>query len=138
MGLRGMQIEENAKRLSENLSGMRKQLDTFGEYFEKIGTHLKNAQQSYTEADKRFDKASTPSITCLAAATPRSLLSKTPRTPWRCRPPPPKNQADFLASGGGSARVSWVSSRAGCAASPLLSRLSRVLEALSKRLSASV
>jgi len=58
MGLRGMQIEENAKRLSENLSGMRKQLDTFGEYFEKIGTHLKNAQQSYTEADKRFDKAS--------------------------------------------------------------------------------
>jgi len=58
MGLRGMQIEENAKRLSENLSGMRKQLDTFSEYFEKIGTHLKNAQQSYTEADKRFDKAS--------------------------------------------------------------------------------
>ena len=58
MGLRGMQIEENAKRLSENLSGMRKQLDTFGEYFEKIGTHLKNAQQSYTEADKRLDKAS--------------------------------------------------------------------------------
>jgi len=58
MGLRGMQIEENAKRLADNLSGMRKQLDTFSEYFEKIGTHLKNAQQSYTEADKRFDKAS--------------------------------------------------------------------------------
>jgi len=58
MGLRGMQIEENAKRLAENLSGMRKQLDAFGEYFEKIGTHLKNAQQNYTEADKRFDKAS--------------------------------------------------------------------------------
>ena len=58
MGLRGMQIEENAKRLSDNLSGMRKQLDTFSEYFEKVGTHLKNAQQSYTEADKRFDKAS--------------------------------------------------------------------------------
>ena len=58
MGLRGMQIEENAKRLAENLSGMRKQLDAFGEYFEKIGTHLKNAQQNYTEADKRLDKAS--------------------------------------------------------------------------------
>jgi DNA recombination protein RmuC len=57
MGLRGMQIEENAKRLSDNLTGMRKQLDTFSEYFEKIGTHLKNAQQSYTEADKRFDTA---------------------------------------------------------------------------------
>src|SRR5580765_2470945 len=58
MGLRGMQIEENAKRLSDNLSGMRRQLDTFSQYFEKVGTHLKNAQQCYTEADKRFDKAS--------------------------------------------------------------------------------
>jgi DNA recombination protein RmuC len=58
MGLRGMQIEENAKRLGANLSGMRKQLDTFSEHFDKLGTHLKNAQQSYTEADKRFDKAS--------------------------------------------------------------------------------
>jgi DNA recombination protein RmuC len=58
MGLRGMQIEENAKRLSANLAGMRKQLDTFSESFDKIGTHLKNAQQMYTEADKRLDKAS--------------------------------------------------------------------------------
>jgi DNA recombination protein RmuC len=58
MGLRGMQIEENAKRLSANLAGMRRQLDTFSESFDKVGTHLKNAQMSYSEADKRFDKAS--------------------------------------------------------------------------------
>jgi DNA recombination protein RmuC len=58
MGLRGMQIEENAKRLSANLMGMRKQLDTFSDSFDKIGTHLKNAQLSYAEADKRLDKAS--------------------------------------------------------------------------------
>jgi DNA anti-recombination protein RmuC len=58
MGLRGMQIEENAKRLVANLDGMRKQLDGFGEHFGRIGTHLKNAQASYSEADKRFDKAS--------------------------------------------------------------------------------
>jgi DNA recombination protein RmuC len=57
MGLRGMQIEENAKRLSANLSGMQKQMDTFSEVFEKLGNHLKNAQQSYSEADKRFEKA---------------------------------------------------------------------------------
>ena len=67
MGLKGMQIEENAKRLSENLSGMRKQLDTFSEYFERIGTHLKNAQQSYTEADKRLDKASSTLASLLTA-----------------------------------------------------------------------
>jgi DNA recombination protein RmuC len=73
MGLRGMQIEENAKHLSANLNGLRKQLDTFTEYFEKIGTHLKNAQQSYTEADKRFDKASNTLdslVNASGAATP--------------------------------------------------------------------
>lgn len=53
-----MQIEENAKRLSANLAGMRKQLDTFSESFDKVGTHLKNAQLMYAEADKRLDKAS--------------------------------------------------------------------------------
>jgi DNA recombination protein RmuC len=58
MGLRGMQIEENAKHLSANLNGLRKQLETFAENFSKVGFHLKNAQQSYAEADKRFDKAS--------------------------------------------------------------------------------
>lgn len=56
MGLRGMQIEENARRLYASLSGMQKQLDTFTEVFEKLGTHLKNAQQSYSDADKRLEK----------------------------------------------------------------------------------
>jgi len=58
IGLRGMQIEENAKRLSANLDGMRKQLDTFSKNFDTLGTHLKNAQQTYTEADKRIEKVS--------------------------------------------------------------------------------
>jgi len=58
MGLRGMQIEENAKRLQANLSGLRKQVDQFSESFEKIGTHLKNAGLAYADADKRLDKAS--------------------------------------------------------------------------------
>jgi len=58
MGLRGMQIEENAKRLSANLDGLRKHLENFSEPFDKIGKHLNNAQQCYTEADKRFEKAS--------------------------------------------------------------------------------
>jgi DNA recombination protein RmuC len=57
MGLRGMQIEENTKRLLANLDGMKKQMETFVEVFEKLGTHLKNAQQSYGDADKRLEKA---------------------------------------------------------------------------------
>ena len=57
MGLRGMQIEENAKHLQAGLAGLQKQLDTFSDYFQKLGTHLKNLQQNYSEADKRLDKA---------------------------------------------------------------------------------
>jgi len=57
MGLQGMQIEENAERLHASLAGMQKQLDNFTEVFEKVGTHLKNAQQSYSESEKRLDKA---------------------------------------------------------------------------------
>jgi len=70
MGLRGMQIEENAKRLGENLAGLHKQFETFGKYFEIVGTHLKNAQQNYTEADKRFDKAANALSTLLSESEP--------------------------------------------------------------------
>lgn len=56
MGLRGMQIEENARRLANGLSGLQKQLGNFADTFEKVGTHLKNAQNSYQEAGRRLDK----------------------------------------------------------------------------------
>ena len=56
MGLRGMQIEENARRLANGLAGLQKQLGNFSEAFEKVGTHLKNAQNSYQEAGRRLDK----------------------------------------------------------------------------------
>jgi len=56
LGLRGMQIEENAMRISAGLSGIQKHMETFTDVFEKLGAHLKNAQQSYGEADKRLEK----------------------------------------------------------------------------------
>jgi DNA recombination protein RmuC len=57
MGLQGMQIEENAKKLHASLAGLQKQLENFADPLGKLGTHLKNAQQSYSEAEKRFEKA---------------------------------------------------------------------------------
>jgi DNA recombination protein RmuC len=57
MGMRGMQIEENARRILAGLDGMKKQMETFADVFERLGNHLKNAQQSYAEANKRFEKA---------------------------------------------------------------------------------
>jgi DNA recombination protein RmuC len=83
MGLQGMQIEENAKRLHASLAGLQKQMDNFVEVFEKLGTHLKNAQQSYSEADKRFEKAHNsldgmlgtgPAQLTLPEVTPESTL----------------------------------------------------------------
>jgi DNA recombination protein RmuC len=74
MGLQGMQIEENAKRLLANLNGVQKNLETFGEAFEKLGTHLKNAQQSYGEADRRFEKAQNTLANVLSGGSPAPTL----------------------------------------------------------------
>ena len=74
MGLQGMQIEENAKRLLGNLHGVQKNLSTFAEVFEKLGTHLKNAQQSYSEADRRFEKAQNTLENVLDGGSPAPAL----------------------------------------------------------------
>jgi DNA recombination protein RmuC len=70
MGLRGMQMEENAKRLLESLSGMEKQMEKFADKFGTLGTHLKNAQQSYSESDKLFERAQNTLETMLGAGVP--------------------------------------------------------------------
>jgi len=75
MGLRGMQIEENAKRLQNSIAGMQKQMETFAEVFAKLGNHLKNAQQTYTDADKRFERAQSILGNMLSVAAPAPLVS---------------------------------------------------------------
>ena len=75
MGLRGMQIEENAKRLLNSISGMQKQMQTFADVFDKLGNHLKNAQQTYTEADKRFERAQSILGNMLSVASPVPALA---------------------------------------------------------------
>ncbi len=57
MGLKGLQIEENARRLHSSLSGLKSQWDNFAGVYEKLGTHLRNAQQSYSDADRKLDRA---------------------------------------------------------------------------------
>jgi DNA recombination protein RmuC len=57
MGLRGLQVEENARRLLGSLAGLKKQFDTFSGVFDKLGTHLHNAQQSYEDAESKLTRA---------------------------------------------------------------------------------
>lgn len=74
MGMRGMQMEENAKRLLASLSGMEKQLEKFADKFGVLGTHLKNAQQSYSESDKMFEKAQNTLETMLGSGAADTAL----------------------------------------------------------------
>jgi DNA recombination protein RmuC len=80
MGLQGMQIEENAKRLHASLTGLQKQMENFTDAFGKLGTHLKNAQQNYVEADKHFDKAQNTLGEMLGASPGGATLSDTQDT----------------------------------------------------------
>jgi DNA recombination protein RmuC len=80
MGLRGMQVEENAKRLLASLSGLEKQMEKFAEKFGTLGTHLKNAQQSYSESDKLFEKAHNTLEGVLSAGTADPALENTQGT----------------------------------------------------------
>ena len=76
MGLRGMQIEENARRLLESLAGLHQQLDTFAEVYERLGTHLRNAQQSYSEADGKLERARTALDLMVQGALPETPPKK--------------------------------------------------------------
>jgi len=89
MGLRGMQIEENARRLANGLAGLQKRLGNFSEPFEKIGMHLKNAQQSYQEADRRLDKTQSALDGMLEAGDAPSDLPEAQQT----LPLPPTSSA---------------------------------------------
>jgi DNA recombination protein RmuC len=74
MGLRGMQIEENATRIFSSLSGMHQQLETFTDVFEKLGTHIKNSQQAYTDADKRLEKTQNSLDNLLGTSSTQAAL----------------------------------------------------------------
>ncbi|MCC2631586.1 MAG: hypothetical protein K0S20_285 [Patescibacteria group bacterium] len=53
-GLRGMEIEKSAKEIQKNLSGLQGEFGKFRELHEKMGVHLRHAQQSYELSDKRL------------------------------------------------------------------------------------
>lgn len=74
MGLQGMQIEENAKRLQASLAGLQKQMDNFAQTYAKVGTHLRNAQLSFSESEKRLDRAQDALVGILGGERPEAAL----------------------------------------------------------------
>ncbi len=53
-GLRGLEIEKSAKVIQKNLAGLQGEFGKFRETYEKVGTHLRHAQQSYEFTDKKL------------------------------------------------------------------------------------
>ena len=57
ISLQGQKIEENARHLLAGMGGLKKQFETFAEVYDRLGTHLRHAQQSYEDADSRLSRA---------------------------------------------------------------------------------
>ena len=56
LGLRGLQVERNAREILANLGRLQQDLSKFNEDFRLVGGHIKNALQKYIDAEKRLDK----------------------------------------------------------------------------------
>jgi len=81
ISLRGQQIEENARHLFAGLAGLQKQLESFADVYDKLGTHLRHAQQSYEDADSKLTRARNSleqmSQGALPESAPKALESAT-------------------------------------------------------------
>ena len=51
-GLKGMQVEREAREIQERLGGLRQQFDAFWAAFKTVGAHLTNAQKKFEESER--------------------------------------------------------------------------------------
>jgi len=58
LGLRGMQIEQSARQIFENLSRLSSELHKFSDVFDTLGSQLNNAKNNYDKADKMLGQFS--------------------------------------------------------------------------------
>lgn len=56
LGLKGMQVERNAKEILANLNRMQQDLFKFTEDFRLVGNHIQNAKVKYDDARIKLDK----------------------------------------------------------------------------------
>jgi DNA recombination protein RmuC len=54
LGLRGLEVEENARRIMDGLDRLKVEFGRFREEFGKLGGHLTNARGKFEEAEKRL------------------------------------------------------------------------------------
>ena len=76
MGLRGLQVEENARHILGGLSGLQSDLETFRDVYGKLGIHLKNASQNYQDASSRLEKVERGLTTLKEGQVPAELTAE--------------------------------------------------------------
>ncbi|MBI2619821.1 MAG: DNA recombination protein RmuC [Ignavibacteriales bacterium] len=55
LGLKGLEIEQSAKEIFQNLQRLGSELGKFADLFETLGLHLTNAKNNYDKADKQLN-----------------------------------------------------------------------------------
>src|SRR6185369_7640785 len=56
LGLRGLELQENAREVHENLADLARLVGRVGGPLEKLGGHLANAQKQFEETSRAFDR----------------------------------------------------------------------------------
>lgn len=56
IGLREMKIAQGVREVLNDIAGLRREFERFGEDFRKVGSHLSNARGSFEAADKRLQR----------------------------------------------------------------------------------
>ncbi len=59
LGLRGMQIEQSAREMMQNLTRLKGDLERFNGDYDKVGKHLTNAAHAFDDSRKRLEKFDT-------------------------------------------------------------------------------
>ncbi len=59
LGLRGVELQENAREVHQNLADLLRLIERVGTPLEKLGSHLTNAQKQYEETSRAFDRFAT-------------------------------------------------------------------------------
>lgn len=56
LGLKGLRVEENVRRVIDQLARVHTEVEKFSEAFRLIGTHLDNSRAKYADAQQRLEK----------------------------------------------------------------------------------
>lgn len=74
LGLRGFQIEENARRIMEDLARLRGDFARFADDFDTLGKHLANAKTKHDDAGRRLERFQEKLESVHEPAAPDTLL----------------------------------------------------------------